>query len=259
MDDSSITGRAYTLLRSDIIACRLAPGSRLNVLQLQKKLDLSQAAIREALSRLAAEGLVEIERNRGFRVSNISNSGFRKLTEALLAMELPCLRAAIANGDTEWELNLVSAYHRAVRTLELVVDGKAGLDAYANERLAFYEALLAASDNPWMISSWRLLYAQNARYRQVYMPLAKFEFERNPHHEQILKAVLARDAEKVIALSIDNYEQVSQFIEDQMVDASALHAKSSATPDQAAKPKPAKSSAAKPRATTRRRAVAKPS
>src|SRR5690606_4418203 len=146
-----------------------------------------------------------------FRVSDISTSGFRKLTEALLAIELPCLRAAIANGDTEWELNLVSAYHRALHTLELVVDGKAGLDAYANERQAFYEALLAASDNPWLISSWRLLYAQNARYRQLYMPLAKFELDLNPHHEQILKAVLARDVEQVVALSIDNYEQVCQF------------------------------------------------
>ena len=222
MEDSSITGRAYTLLRSDIIACRLEPGTRLNILQLQKKLSLSQAAVREALSRLAAEGLVEIERNRGFRVSNISTSGFRKLIEALLAVELPCLRAAIANGNIEWELNLVSTYHRALRTLELVVDGKEGLDAYANERLAFYEALLAASDNPWLISSWRLLYAQNARYRQVYMPLAKFELDLNPHHEQILKAVLARDIERVIELSVENYEKVSQFIEEQIHDTPKL-------------------------------------
>jgi len=216
MEDSSITGRAYSILRSDIISCRLAPGSRLNISQLQKKLTLSQAAVREALSRLAAEGLVEIERNRGFRVSQVSTSGFRKLTEALMAIELPCLRAAIQNGDIEWELNLIAAYHRALRTLELVVEGKEELNSYANERLAFYEALLAAADNPWLLWSWRLLYTQNARYRQIYMPLAKFELDLNPHHEQILKAVLSRDVDRVIALSVENYEKVSQFIEEQI-------------------------------------------
>ncbi|ALR19330.1 GntR family transcriptional regulator [Sphingobium baderi] len=220
MEDSSITGRAYSILRSDIISCRLSPGVRLNISQLQKKLTLSQAAVREALSRLAAEGLVEIERNRGFRVSQVSTTGFRKLTEALMAIELPCLRAAIVNGDLEWELNLIAAYHRALRTLELVVEGKEELNSYANERLAFYEALLAAADNPWLLWSWRLLYTQNARYRQIYMSLAKFELDLNPHHEQILKAVLARDVDRVVALSVENYEKVSQFIEEQIHEAS---------------------------------------
>lgn len=96
------------------------------------------------------------------------------------------------------------------------MEGKEELNSYANERLAFYEALLAAADNPWLLWSWRLLYTQNARYRQVYMPLAKFELDLNPHHEQILKAVLSRDVDRVIALSVENYEKVSQFIEDQI-------------------------------------------
>jgi len=94
-----------------------------------------------------------------------------------------------------------------------VVAGKNDLDAYSNERLAFYEALLAACDNSRLLWSWRLLYAQNMRYRHLYLPLAKFELELNPHHEAILKVVLARDVEKAVALSIENYDRVTRFIE----------------------------------------------
>lgn len=215
MEDTSVTGRAYEILRADLISCRLKPGAQLNISSLQTTLDLSQAAIREALSRLTAEGLVEIERHRGFRVTQVSAGGFRELMEAYMTVEIPCMRASIAKGDLEWELKLVSAYHRALRTLELVVQGKEDIGAYSKERRAFHEALLAACDNSWLLWSWRMLYTQNLRYRHMYLPLAKFELELNPHHESFLKAVLARDVEKAIALGIQNYDLVASFIERQ--------------------------------------------
>src|SRR3546814_9460820 len=81
MEDTSITGRAYHLLRAELISCRLKPGTRLNISSLQKKLSLSQAAVREALSRLTSEGLVEFERHRGFRVASISQKGYRERSE----------------------------------------------------------------------------------------------------------------------------------------------------------------------------------
>jgi len=213
MDDSSITGRAYQTLRAQIIGCTLRPGARLNISSLQSSLLLSQASVREALSRLTAEGLVEIERHRGFRVAPVSASGFRELTEACLIVELPCIRSSIANGDLEWERQLIAAYHRAAQTLQQVDAGKAGLDAYSNERKAFYEVLLSECDNKWLLWSWRLLYAQNMRYRHMYLTIARFELEQLPVHEEILQAVLSRDIAKVEAMAIANYEHVMDFVE----------------------------------------------
>jgi DNA-binding GntR family transcriptional regulator len=213
MQDNSVTGRAYGLLRAELLGCRLPPGVQLNIAALQSRLLLSQGAIREALSRLTSEGLVEIERNRGFRAASVSASGFKELTEACMTVELPCLRASILNGDREWELNLLSTYHRAARTLDLVVGGTADIEAFSNERQGFYEALLGACDNHWLLWSWRLLYAQNMRYRHVYMPLAKFERELNPTHASFLQAVLARDADEAVRLAVENYGAVTNFIE----------------------------------------------
>lgn len=213
MDDQSITGRAYHLLRAQIIGCELKPGSRLNISSLQSSLSLSQASVREALSRLTAEGLVEIERHRGFRVAPISASGFRELIEACITIELPLIRSAIANGDLEWERQLVSAYHRAAQTLQQVVAGDEGVEAYSNERQRFYEVLMSPCENKWLLWSWRLLYAQNMRYRHMYFPLARVELEQLPLHEEIVQAAVKRDVAKVEKMAIANYEEVMTVIE----------------------------------------------
>lgn len=212
-DDQSITGRAYHLLRAQIIGCTLKPASRLNISSLQANLSLSQASVREALSRLTAEGLVEIERHRGFRVAPVSAGGFRELTEACITVELPLIRSAIANGGLEWERQVVAAYHRAAQTLQQVVAGNEGVAAYSTERQNFYEVLLSAADNTWLLWSWRLLYAQNMRYRHMYMPLARVELEQLPKHEEIVQAVLKRDSDKVERMAIANYDQVMSVIE----------------------------------------------
>src|ERR1700728_969100 len=121
--DSNLTHRAYVRLKADLIACRLAPDSRLNISRLQKDLGFSQAAVREALSRLTAEGLVTIEPNAGFRAASISREGFRDLAMACANVEVPCLRSALANGDLQWEGALLATYHIASKVLERVVAG----------------------------------------------------------------------------------------------------------------------------------------
>ena len=68
----TLNASALTLLRSDIIACRLMPNERLRVETLRERYGMGTSPIREALMRLEAEGLVELEQNKGFRVSEVS-------------------------------------------------------------------------------------------------------------------------------------------------------------------------------------------
>src|SRR3984957_6708247 len=148
-EDSSLTHRAYVRLRADLISCRLPPGSRLNISQLQRSLGLSQSAVREALSRLTSENLVVIERHSGFRAAPISTDGYADLAEACLVIEIPCLRSSIANGDLKWEGALLSTYHIANQLLSRVVSGDASLDSYVSHREEFHRKLFSASDSPW--------------------------------------------------------------------------------------------------------------
>lgn len=213
MTDSSVTARAYSLIRAKIISCELQPGSRLNISSLQAVLGLSQASVREALSRLTAEGLVYVERNRGFWVTPVSTSGFRELMEACLTLELPCIRSALKHGDPEWERSLTAAFHRSAQTLQQVASGAAGLDAYSNERQAFYEVLLSACDNEWLIWSWRLLYAQHMRYRHLTTSMVHYDHQHLGMHEEIIDAILKRDFATVEKMVVASYEEVMTMME----------------------------------------------
>src|SRR5690349_12276640 len=68
----SLTSAVHGRLRADILSTRLLPGQKLHIAGLAKQFSVSLAAVREALSRLVADGLVQASDQRGFRVSPVS-------------------------------------------------------------------------------------------------------------------------------------------------------------------------------------------
>lgn len=212
-DDQSITHRAYVQIRAGLISCRLKPGSRLKIAQLQRDLDISQAAAREGLSRLAAEGLVTIERNSGFRAVPLSVDGYRELADACLTIELPLLRSSIARSDFAWEGALLSAYHISSRVLAQVGDDEISMDAYVRHREDFHRILFAKCGNQWLLRAWSQLYAQQMRYRHTFRELARYERGLPEDYRKFLDAVIEHRAEDAERLWRENHDKVVAFIE----------------------------------------------
>ena len=211
-EDLSLTHRAYVEIREALISCRLVPGTRLNIAKLQRDVGVSQAAVREALSRLTAEGLATIERNSGFRAAPISVEGYRELADAVLTIELPLLRSTIENGDYAWEGALLASYHIASRVLAEAGDA-IGLDAYVRNREEFHRRLFSACDNRWLLWSWSLLYAQQLRFRHTLAELARFERGLHEEYRAFLDAVIQRDVKLATQLWQANHDKVAEFIE----------------------------------------------
>ena len=90
-------------LRDDILNGRLLPGQKLNIRTLSSHMQVAPGAVREALSSLEGEGLVQLRAKKGFEVSAISESDFFELTQARLEIESVCLRLSIASGGDAWE------------------------------------------------------------------------------------------------------------------------------------------------------------
>jgi DNA-binding GntR family transcriptional regulator len=197
----NLTQTAYERLRADLLACRIEPGSRLKIQELCTRLSVSLGAIREALSRLTSEGLVVAEPQRGFRAAPISAEDLKDLTEVRIEVETLCIRRAVEVGDVNWESRLVAAYHRLSRTPERAPDDPARTnDDWAQAHAAFHLALVDGCDSPWLLRLHCQLYDQSERYRRLSVSLAKRTRNIEDEHRKIMDAMLARNAEKAIAL-----------------------------------------------------------
>jgi DNA-binding GntR family transcriptional regulator len=198
---SSLTQLAYERLRADLLACRLAPGERLNINDLCEALGVSLSAVREALSRLTSDGLVVAEPQRGFRVTPISPEDLQDLTKARIEIEGLCLKRAIEVGDIKWESSVVAAYHSLSRVPECAPGDEQRLsDDWVQAHAAYHRALVSACDSPWLLRMRELLYSQAERYRRLSLPLARNKRDVGREHREIRDAVLARDFDHALAL-----------------------------------------------------------
>jgi DNA-binding GntR family transcriptional regulator len=215
---SSLTQEAYERLRSDLLTCRLKPGERLRINELCTRLSVSPGAVREALSRLTAEGLVSAEPQRGFRAAPLSAVDLKDLARVRTEIEGLCLRRAIEVGDLAWESRIVAAYHLLSSTPYQAPDDPQRLsDEYSRVHADFHEELVSACDSPWLCKLRTMLFAQSARYRGLSVPLARVVRDRNREHLELMEAVLAREPERAIASMKQHVELTSRTLLDAMV------------------------------------------
>jgi DNA-binding GntR family transcriptional regulator len=212
---SSLTHRAYTRLREDLLACRLKPGSKLNIKELSEAMEVSLGAVREALARLTSEGLVSIDGRRGFQAAPISMEDLRDLTATRVEIEKMCLRRSIENGDIAWESALVGALHRLSRTEQHAPNDPSRLnDDYAAAHSVFHNALVGACDSQWLLRLRSLLYAQSERYRYLVTALAHHERDIVDEHKQLVSAALARDADAATELLATHLQRTASMLLD---------------------------------------------
>lgn len=209
----SQTETVFASLRADVLACRLRPGERLRIASLAEALGASPGAVREALSRLAAEGFVVAEAHKGFAVAPVSADDLRDLTSVRIEMEEECLRRAIAKGGVEWESAIVAAFHRLSRTPERVEGDEARIsDNWASAHCAFHAALVVACDSPWRLRLRDLLYAQSERYRRLSTPVAPRQRDLEREHREIMEAVLDRDADETVRRMTDHLSTTADLV-----------------------------------------------
>lgn len=195
----SLTAAVVDALRNDILSCRLKPATRLKINDLCERFGVSPGAVREALSRLSAEGLVVGEAQRGFQVSPVSAEELVDLTAVRLEIESLALRRSIAAGDVNWETNLVAAFYRLSRTPERAQgDPERLAEDWAKVHHDFHAALVAGCDSPWLLRLREQLFAQSERYRRLSVPVARQERDLDAEHKALLDAALKRDADAAV-------------------------------------------------------------
>ena len=198
---ASLTQRAYDQLREALLDCRFEPGEPLRIGELCKRLDASQGAVREALSRLTSEGLVEARPQRGFRVTPISAEDLRDLTAARIEIEELCLRHAIESGDVRWEARLVAAFHQLSRTPALEPGTPRRFDRrFVALHHSFFDVLVSSCDSLWLARVRHMLQVQELRYHGRSPPPAPGERDLVGELREVMEAAIAREADRACRL-----------------------------------------------------------
>jgi DNA-binding GntR family transcriptional regulator len=202
----SFTLIVYEAIRGEILRCELLPGSKLKIADIAERFDVSNAAVREALSRLVVSDMVEAIDQRGFRVTDLSLADMVDLTETRIEIEALCLRKAIALGDQTWEQNIVEAFDN--------LRGSApdtrpyGIRDVSSDRVPnllgrheiFHKALVAACDSRRLRAMQERLSEQSQRYRLLSRKYEKIPRDVDKEHQDIVNAVLRRDADQAVQL-----------------------------------------------------------
>ena len=196
----TLTSQAFGRIRNDILLGTLRPNERLKVQALSERYEIGATAVREALSRLVTDGLVESEDQKGFCVSPVSQNDLIDLTETRIAIEGMAIRKAIAHGDVEWEAQVLSSFHRLSRTPQPTT--LANHAAWALAHRQFHESLVAQCGSPWLLRLCAMLYDKSERYRNLAERSTRPE-ERDTatEHRELMDAIaMERNADKAVAL-----------------------------------------------------------
>lgn len=196
-----LVDQAFMRLRQDVLSGTYGAGMKLKLDELQTAYGFSSSPLREALSRLAQEGLIRSDERRGFRVADISSEDLADISRMRIMLDLPALRESIANGDDAWEAMVVSAYHRLEKIESRIGDGPVVLDDdWTQVHSAFHASLLAACPSERMRNWSASLFDQAERYRRYSARFRKTARRKSSEHRKIMDATLRRDADTACAL-----------------------------------------------------------
>lgn len=209
----SLTEQTYLQIRDDILSCRHRPGTRLRIKMLCEEMGASLGAVREALSRLAAEGFLESTAQKGFRVSPVSVEDLEDLTKTRIAIEELCLREAIILGGLEWETDIVGAFHRLSRLPDaFAISGATDVQAWSSANETFHSALVSACRSNWLLRIREMLFDQADRYRRLMAISTKVDRDVVGEHRAIMEAALARNADLACTLIAEHLQHTADIV-----------------------------------------------
>ncbi|MEJ6846327.1 GntR family transcriptional regulator [Sinorhizobium fredii] len=192
----------YQKLRTEIITARLAPGTKLRIREICETLGIGLSPIREALNRLASEGLVVQSAQRGFTVASFSLDDLEELTRTKCWINEIGLRQSIENAGPEWEEQVLIAYHRLSRCRRYLGE-KISEDnrnpAWDEAHRTFHLTLISGCRSQWLMRFCETLFDASERARA----LARITGSRPTHldeHRDIMEAAVDRDADRAVEL-----------------------------------------------------------
>ena len=178
----------YDQIKHDIITCKLAPGEAISENQFLERFQVSKTPIREALTSLVQDGLVEYTPNRGFRVTPVSVTDIQEIFEARIFIEAEIFRLAVKK-ISDAEIDELEKHN----WVEGDAKSPEHAEAFLESNRKFHTTLAAAARNRRLLWFYEILMNEAQRLFYLDISLHNNEFRWGHGHEGIIQALRNRD------------------------------------------------------------------
>jgi len=200
----SLGDQVFETIKELIINNTYRPGLVLQIDKLAGEFGVSTTPVREALLRLEGIGLVDIERNKGAVVTQVSEKRSRHVWEFRRILEAKVARDA-AIGCTDDEINAVAA------KLKKVLEHPDDFAIYQDSDIALHSLLSSHTENPLIIESLANLSVHARRIR--------YFAENGPFREEVIEQVTREHNEIIAALREHNPDTVEATVTRHLINA----------------------------------------
>jgi DNA-binding GntR family transcriptional regulator len=203
----SLTDKAHRQIKEWILRYHLKPGARLHVSDLAHALQMSQTPVREALSMLEKEHLINREPQKGYRVGTLSMQEIEDLYDLRIALEVLAVRQAAKrmNASTRRRLSsILSEFGRLLKTPQKQRILERGQD--------FHVVVLEASGNRSLAEIGRAILDRIWVIQNIHLLTTDHLSEAHPQHVQVLEALERGDAKKAAVLMEKHLTQAKEFV-----------------------------------------------
>jgi DNA-binding GntR family transcriptional regulator len=195
INQAKISDQVYEYLRGAIMTGRFAPGERLDLEELVEQLRVSKMPIKEAVGRLASEGLLDIQSRRGTYVSRVDARDLAETFDVRRALELLAGELAVEHITPE----AIARMNELIIKMEKSAAAR-DVHAHLEGNFEFHELIVKLSHNRRLVEIYRQLRASihiaGVHFRSENW-LARVEQEQR-EHRAIVRALEKRDPETVV-------------------------------------------------------------
>jgi DNA-binding GntR family transcriptional regulator len=201
IENLTLRERVEHYLRDEILSGRFAAGEIISEVDLARTLGVSRGPVREAIGRLAAEGLVNVRPRRGALVASLSGKDFLDAYQVREALERLAIRLATPRLGAEGTARLRALHERMVAAL-----AADHVDQFFSLNEEFHRELVQGSGNGELVETHRQLLQRMRVYHAQSLVLRGDARRSAAEHEAILAALEAGDADEAERLLAEHIQ-----------------------------------------------------
>jgi len=210
----NLSDKVYEIIKNEILSGLASPGAQLEVVGLAKRLGVSRTPVKEAISRLIAEGFVRDLPRKGYFVSKRDREDITELLDARLMLEL----VAVERGIHLSKPTQIEEMRRLLREIDGIMDAQGwyvDYEEFVRKDAQFHLLIIDAAMNRHLLDAYRriFLHYHAARMHLSLGPGYRRGFETRQEHKLIVDAFESRDLPVLKAAIARHMQETMKWFE----------------------------------------------